>query len=178
MKLRSQLKYYSGGFTLIELMITLSIATIMILVAIPSMSGFFSNNKLAQRANDIVSSLHFARSTALSRETTISLCASSDQLSCNGSADWSQGWLAWVDTNSDANLDAGEEILYVNALDARPNTIVLDAGNAISFFSTGMNNVAPGVRINFNICEAPGSIGRLISLGITGNPAIISQNCI
>lgn len=178
MNLQSPFKYHSSGFTLVELMTTLSIATILMLVALPSMSSFFSNNKLAQRANDIVSSLHFARSTALSREATISLCASSDQLSCNGSLDWSEGWLVWVDSNSDSNLNNGEEILYVNDLNAQPNAIVLDAGNTISFSSTGMNNIAPGTRINFNICEAAGSTGRLISLGITGNPAITSQICI
>ena len=52
------------GFTLIELMITISILGILLGVGLPSFVTFINNNKITSEANDLIYSFHMARSEA------------------------------------------------------------------------------------------------------------------
>ncbi|OYX27849.1 MAG: hypothetical protein B7Z03_12970, partial [Hydrogenophilales bacterium 32-62-9] len=40
------------GFTLIELMVTLSVAAILVSIAVPNFQTFVMNNRMASQAND------------------------------------------------------------------------------------------------------------------------------
>jgi type IV fimbrial biogenesis protein FimT len=68
----------------------------------------------------MLTALNFARSEAVKRGAIVSLCPSADQASCGGT-DWSGGWIAFVNPNGDATVDAGEVILRVwEALSGTP----------------------------------------------------------
>jgi type IV fimbrial biogenesis protein FimT len=81
------------GFTLIELMVTLSVGGILLALAVPSFSAFVQNSRLTAQANSLVRSLDYARSEAIKRDTAVSVCAADiNSTTCNGSATWSTGW--------------------------------------------------------------------------------------
>jgi len=69
------IKGYTRGFTLIELMITLTIAVILIAIAIPSFNYMTVSNKLTTTANDLVTALGVSRSEAIKRNVNIDLAA-------------------------------------------------------------------------------------------------------
>jgi len=85
------------GFTLLELMITLVVATILLLVAVPSFEDIIVNNRLSAYAGRFTSSVQLARSEAIKRNTQVSVCVSSDGTSC-GSGNWQQGWIVIAGT--------------------------------------------------------------------------------
>src|SRR4030067_1501695 len=61
---------WNKGFTLIELIITLTIAGILMAVAAPSMVGFVSSNRLASQVNELIADITLARSEAIKRSAT------------------------------------------------------------------------------------------------------------
>ena len=80
------------GFTLIEMMVTISIMAILAAVAEPYFDGTILTTKLRSYTNSLVSTVYLARSEAVKRNTQITLCVSADGVSC-GAGGWEQGWI-------------------------------------------------------------------------------------
>src|SRR3989344_4698731 len=59
----------NSGFTLIELIITLTIAGILMAVAVPGLKNFVSSNRLTAQINDLIADINLARSEAIKRNT-------------------------------------------------------------------------------------------------------------
>lgn len=81
-----------SGFTLIELMVVISILAILLGIGVPSFRATIEGNRITTVANDLVGALQFARSEAVKRGTNVTLCSSSDQATCSGG--WVNGWVA------------------------------------------------------------------------------------
>ncbi len=63
------------GFTLIELMVTLTVAAILLAIAVPSFTYLTVSSKLTTTANDLVAALNVARSEAIKRNTVVNVNA-------------------------------------------------------------------------------------------------------
>jgi type IV fimbrial biogenesis protein FimT len=81
------------GFTLIELMVAITILAILLAWAVPSFNNAALSSKLTGFANDLVSSTQIARSEAIKRNAPITLCASSNGTACATSGGWEVGWI-------------------------------------------------------------------------------------
>ncbi|AGA91849.1 prepilin-type N-terminal cleavage/methylation domain-containing protein [Thioflavicoccus mobilis 8321] len=105
------------GVTLIELVVTLSIVVILLTIAVPSFQNAIATNRIAALTNELSTALQLARSEAVNRGRTVTVCKSDDLSdstpSCNTSADWEDGWVVFVDTNDNGALDSGELPLRV-----------------------------------------------------------------
>lgn len=65
------------GFTLVELLITVAVAVVLIMIAVPSFKSLTLANKLNTTANDIVNAIHVARMEAIKRNASTQLCSNS-----------------------------------------------------------------------------------------------------
>lgn len=65
------------GFTLVELLVTVAIAVVLIMLAVPSFRTLTLSNKLTTSANDIVNAIHSARMEAVKRNASTLLCSNS-----------------------------------------------------------------------------------------------------
>lgn len=102
----------SRGFTLLELMITLSIAALLMTVAVPSYQSLMKESHLTAQANELMTALYYARSEAVKQGMRVTLCKSSDGATCNG-GNWQDGWIVFSDTGTAGYIDSGDEILRV-----------------------------------------------------------------
>lgn len=100
-----------SGFTLIELMVAISVLAILISVGVPSMLDFVRNNRRAAAVNALVSDIQRARSKAASAGINTTLCHSTSGTGCSGTAnpDWAEGWILYGDTDANGTFDAGSE---------------------------------------------------------------------
>ena len=87
----------TSGFTLLELMIGVAIAVILLTVGIPSFTSSVKQNQAASDANSLLMLLNLARSEAIKRVRTVTLCISNDGSSCDtsSSANWTEGYLLY-----------------------------------------------------------------------------------
>lgn len=103
------------GFTLIELLLTTSVAAVTLSIAIPLFMQFVVDMKEKAAASALMDAIRQARSEALTRNTPVTICRSSQELdACNhGDGGWSDGWLIFADPDGDmGRIDNGERILH------------------------------------------------------------------
>lgn len=100
-----------SGMTLLELMIVLAVSAVLLGIGIPSFASLAHSSRLSSATNEMISSLHLARSEAIKRNSRVVLCTSETGTSCAPSGDWHQGWLVFHDTNNNAALDSGETVI-------------------------------------------------------------------
>lgn len=100
-------KKYSKGFTLIEMMVTVAIVGIFASIALPSFSNLIESNRINTATNELVSNLLLARSEALKRRNTVTICPSNDQVNCITSTDFSSGWIVFLDCGAIGLMNSG-----------------------------------------------------------------------
>jgi type IV fimbrial biogenesis protein FimT len=96
--------------TLPELLTTMSVVAISLAMAASSYDSVVSNNRRATSINELVSTMHAARSEAITRNLQLTICPSSDGNACEDGADWSVGWMYFTDVDQD-RVPNGDDIL-------------------------------------------------------------------
>src|SRR5205823_3742250 len=66
------------GFTLTELMVTVAVAGVLAMVAVPNMRTFLQNNRLSSASNDLLRSFNLARTEAIKHQANVVVCAVAD----------------------------------------------------------------------------------------------------
>ena len=161
-----------AGFTLLELMVTLAVLGVLAIIAVPAFNEATLSSKLSSYASSFQASLRVARSEAIKRNATITMCRSSDGTTCAGSGTWQQGWIVFNDADADGTLN-GSEIRFVRegALSA---DYVLSSGAGtyvLTFQGSGMTATGETVTL----CRAtpsPGSQKRTITVDATGRATV------
>ena len=104
------------GFTLLELMITLLIAGIILSIGVPSFRGVMQNQRMTSATNELVMSLNLAKSEAIKRVVYVSICKSSNGVTCgDAGTSWRDGWIVFANATV-ANLgvrDFADELIRV-----------------------------------------------------------------
>ncbi len=105
----------SNGFTLLELVIVIALIAITATLAVPGLRSFMTLGRRATEINRLRRDLNYARSEAVARGLTVSLCTSTDGNTCTGKAgiSWDDGWIVFVDNDADLNRDPKEALLRV-----------------------------------------------------------------
>jgi type IV fimbrial biogenesis protein FimT len=148
------------------MLVTITILGILLAVAVPSFNEAMLSSKLSSYANNLVASAQIARSEAIKRNTTITLCVSSNGSSCT-TGGWEQGWIVLMGTtvlHRQQVLPSGLKV-FMRSL------VGLSSLNSLSFPSTGVG-VTPAKA---TVCRALPSVGneeREVTFTITGSASV------
>lgn len=160
----------SAGFTLIELMVTIAIAAVLLMIAIPSFQGVALTSQLRTLSNDLLASARVARSEAIKRNTVVTLCPSADGQACANGGGWEQGWIIACRTTDNVNCQAaGPNWLVIQNQQAAASGMRVSPGGNVTqlrFQPTGVGATAAA----FTICRASplGSQERVVTVDATG----------
>jgi type IV fimbrial biogenesis protein FimT len=160
------------GFTLVELLVTISIMVIVMSIAVPSFSSLLDRNRLATRSNLLVSALNLARSEAVKRGHEVGVAA----LTRSGATNWAYGWnVATGDINQDNDRsDSGENaIIRVFEGLASGDTLTAQSGDVFIGFQS---NGALDAQQCFTLRVDSGDSNR-IDIARTGHISSSSGSC-
>ena len=172
---------YIQAFTLVELLVTIVVLAITMVIAVPSFYSMIQNNRAVTTTNNLVYAFKLARSEAIKRAVSVSVCptANSNFTACG--TNWTEGWIVFVnpdengvfDNNDIEPLLRGEDIKNSNYT-IRPNPNV----SVITFNSSGFT--APGsANVTFTV-QAAGCTtnnARTIAISTTGRSSVNAINC-
>ena len=149
----------SSGFTLLELIVAISIAAILAAISIPSFVTSTRSNRGVADAGAMLALLNLARSTALQTDSTVSLCIStttgtSPTCATGTGLSWDQGYLLFIDPNNNGTYDTGDTLLRTE--------VPLSKGSTITYATSAATPVAL-TTLGFS------GLGQLVSSGNT-NP--------
>jgi type IV fimbrial biogenesis protein FimT len=180
------------GFTLIELMVTISVAAILMALAAPNFTPVIRSSRLSTYSNDLIAALNLARSEAVKRGQEVVVRKIG--------ANWEGGWAIFVDidrgtaakdniynatlaTNCTANADC-----LLKTYPALANSYTLRGGNNLKDFirytPSGISNYLPDGLANFAndyfvICDnrdgndtPEANTAKLIVMNTVGRPRL------
>lgn len=176
------------GLTLVEILIVLVIVGFLATLAAPSFQGTIERNRRGVALEESLALLTTARAEAVSRASAVTLCASSDQATCNTN-NWESGYIMFSDDGSgtgaaagDRNRGGSEELLRVGG----------DAGAGITVRSVNFADAAAIIDVGailFNnrgyaeqqatllICDARGANEAVgVVLNVSGQPRLATDN--
>lgn len=110
----------AGGFTLIELMVTVALAAILMAVAVPNFTTFQRNAQLTSFSNTMLASINAARGEAMKRGR-YAMLVPADR------TNWSSGWVVFVDIDRSQAYEAASDITILTT--ASPPGYLTVSGN-------------------------------------------------
>ena len=160
----------SEGFTLLELLITMSLAAILLTIAVPSFRYVSNSNRIAGEVNGLLGDLQFARAEAIKEGRTVTVCVSNDGQSCANSTSWQGGWIVFSDPTNVGVVDPGETILRWQKTFSSSDTFV--ASNNVSAITFNREGYAIGIA-NGSLLELHDSTNtsawtRCLSVNLSG----------
>lgn len=98
----------NSGFTLVELLITIVIVGLLLAVGIPSLKTFMKGNQLVASSNELISAFNVARSEAIKRNASVTVCESANGTTCTDpvTGRWEDGWIVFVGAFGTSTGDA------------------------------------------------------------------------
>ncbi|MGH8209640.1 MAG: GspH/FimT family pseudopilin [Steroidobacteraceae bacterium] len=97
----------AAGFNLVELLVVITIASILMGIGVPSYRYVTNSNRVSSEVNDLLGDMMIARSEAIKEGQTVTVCPSKDGATCDANAtDWSEGWIVFTDFNANGVVDA------------------------------------------------------------------------
>lgn len=141
------------GFSLLELMMTLTIAAILLMIAVPSFRDLTHRNQVSSASNELLASLAYARTEAITRGQLVSMCPSTDSASCAGGKGYGSGWIIYTYPAGAASVgkDYAVGSILLRATTARTGVSVLAKESAVVTFGQ-QGQLRPATPLVFAVC--------------------------
>ncbi|MEH6469638.1 MAG: GspH/FimT family pseudopilin [Halopseudomonas sp.] len=144
-----------GGFTLIELLIVLAIVAVLLVIASPNYDSIISGSQVDEARLGLATSLALARTEAINRGETITVCAGSNG-ACSNAATWQTGWQVFT---------SGNELLQVIERDTDDAAVGYTCGKSLTYTSSGSRGTTGGECV-FTISK--NGTSKTLSISATG----------
>jgi type IV fimbrial biogenesis protein FimT len=174
-------KRRDSGFTMMELIIVITIVGILAGIGIPSFKYVTTSNRMTTEVNALLGDMQFARSEAIKEGQYVTVCTSSNGTSCTGSSGtaWQNGWIVFVDTTPPVQqVPAGETLLRVQPKFSSADTFVATSFYAATFNREGYapTGAATTLTINLHDSTSNSQWTRCLAVTTVGTPSTEKYN--
>lgn len=162
------MSHHHHGFTFIELLVVIGLTALLFSVGIPSFASISERAYSGGISRQLFAQVNFARSTAVSLNRVITLCASDDGIVCNKYG--SNHLLVFSDDNNNRQRDE-DEVIYTHTQIPGDGALVF----AVSRGAHYMRFEPDGRAIEFGhitYCPASGSAhnAQSVIISFSGRP--------
>jgi type IV fimbrial biogenesis protein FimT len=144
---------HGTGFTVLELLVTLTIAAILLTAGVPSLQQFTHRQHMKAAVGSLHNDLLLARSEAVFRNLEVVACPGEPAAGCTGGIDWSRGWIVFGDDNGDRQRQPSEALLRHGQWFERMRIRSSSGRSSVRFFPDGS---APGSNGSIAFCGGGG----------------------
>jgi len=135
---------------MMELLVTVSIISILTVIGVPSFRNLMSSRAVQGQVEDLASSIRLARTEALKRSVPVTICRTANPNDptpgCAAGTDWSTGWILFVDRAPRGVVGTNDTLIRVQQSYANSGGINRTGSATITFIPAG---IAPGADGNF-----------------------------
>jgi type IV fimbrial biogenesis protein FimT len=169
------------GLTLVELMVTLAVAIILVAVGMPLFNSVAANNRASAHTNMLVTALNLARSEAVGRAETVTLCSSSSNPpgatpTCGDATQWGNGWFAFTDAGTLGTVDGSDERLRIwETPSGSLPTVAVTGSPFVTFNYLGSASALSTFELSQS--GASGNPTRCVTLSATGQIRTVRAAC-
>ena len=146
------------GFTLLEFIVTLSVASLLVVAATPAFQETTRENRMRGEISQLEGALNLARLEAMRRNNRVTVCAAADpnasQVCKTDGSGWSTGWIVFSDLDGDRTLDAGDELIRV--YDRMESGLTLDKNGNADWVQFRASGASTGSASTFRLCDERG----------------------
>ena len=103
---------------MVELMVALTIAVILLTIAVPSFHDMIQKQRMTTTVNEVFMAINLTRSEAIQRGARVDLAPAGD------GTDWTKGWIIFVDKNNDQKRQDGEQVIFSHG--AVPDGMIIE----------------------------------------------------
>ena len=177
----------SSGFTLIELMVVIAIASILMKLAAPSFRQLLQSNTISSNVNNFLADMRYARSESVRRGGGVIMCRSNAPEAANpvcnngsgpGGNGWVSGWIIFHDVNGDGTRTSTstaltDPVLRVQAAMTSIDSIVEGGSPAnFRFTATGRLTMAGLTSLQFGGGDFTNTTQRTVCVSVGGRARI------
>jgi type IV fimbrial biogenesis protein FimT len=175
----------SRGFTLVEVLVVVTIAAILTTLAAPSFTRLIQSTTISSNVNTFMADLRFARSEAIRLGGAVVMCRSDTPEATNptcgsgsgpGGNGWVSGWIIFQDLDNNGAKANAEPLLRVQAPITSMDSIVEAGGSsstAIRFTATGrLLNLSSATQIQFGGGNYTNTVQRVLCVSLGGRARI------
>ena len=164
--------YRSRGFSLYELLMTLTLVALVVGLGLPSFSGLVARNRMHTDINALFHAIHLARKESVMRHKVVSICPSPDGQRSEPGRDWSGGWIMFENADRDEppRRDPGEALLQVHTV--AENVRITANRRGFTLRAT----VKRATNGTFVVCDVAGRAKpRALVISYTGRPRVATS---
>ncbi len=159
------------GFSLLELMVAVTVALVLLALVVPAFNDLLARNRVSSDTNLLLSAVQLGRSEAIKQNQTLVLCnANAELTACSGQAGQWQGFVVVDLADPPAVLRAGHFSDNATVSFAQPQLRF----NPQGFFRTSANQP---LNDQFELCPEQDGPGRLLRLWSAGRTEISLTQC-
>lgn len=161
------------AYTLYELMMTLSMLTLVLTLGIPTFGDMLVNNRLRVETDRLFHAIHLARKESVTRRRVMTICPASEDHQCLPDRNWSDYWMLFVNVDRDepAHRDSNEPIVRFEAVD--PSVRIIANRDSFSLRSTELR----ATNGTFIVCSRSGrGTPRALVVSYTGRPRVAYED--
>jgi len=157
-----------AGFTLIELMVTLAILAITLSLGAPALSSLAQHARESNTYHLLTTSLATARFAAVKNGTPVTVCPSSDGITCRNDEIWETGWLIYADPKRAGQPADGKAILQ--RIDRGSSHLALRSTLGRTRIRFSPDGWSYGSNLSIRLCASDGRFLGQVVVNNAGRP--------